>query len=88
MNWAGCRHGYGCGPPVTAETLMDEAEEVRQRALESGQPSAAVAIKEKGVLSGQKIERKRLARRANLMPAPTMSWNARSLSGLRSSVRE
>jgi hypothetical protein len=61
MNWAGCRHGYGCGPPVTAETLMDEAEEVRQRALESGQLSVAVAaIKEKGVLSGQRSSAKRL----------------------------
>jgi phage terminase small subunit len=43
---------------VTAETLINEANEVFVRALESGQLSAAVsAIKEKGVLSGKRIER-------------------------------
>lgn len=37
---------------------MDEAEQVRVRAMESGQLSAAVtAIKEKGVLSGKRVER-------------------------------
>jgi hypothetical protein len=37
---------------------MDEAEQVRVRAMESGQLNAAVAaIKEKGVLSGKRIER-------------------------------
>jgi hypothetical protein len=35
-----------------------QAEEVRQRAMESGQLSAAVAtIREKGILSGKRIER-------------------------------
>jgi phage terminase small subunit len=43
---------------VTAESLIEQAEQVRARAMESGQLSAAVAaIKEKGVLSGQRIER-------------------------------
>ena len=43
---------------VTAETLINEADEMRVRALENGQLSAAVAaIKEKGVLSGKRIER-------------------------------
>jgi hypothetical protein len=43
---------------VTAETLINEAEEARQAAMASGQNSAAVAaIKEKGILSGKRIER-------------------------------
>ena len=43
---------------VTAESLMKEAEEVRVRAMERGQLNAAVAaIKEKGVLSGKRVER-------------------------------
>src|SRR5215469_6817808 len=42
---------------VTAESLIDEAEDIRQRAVDRGQLSAAVAaIKEKGVLSGKRIE--------------------------------
>jgi phage terminase small subunit len=46
---------------VTAESLVAEVEEVRQRAMESGQLSAAVAaIKEKGVLTGKRIERSEL----------------------------
>lgn len=43
---------------ITAESLAQEADEVRQMALKSGQLSAAVAaIKEKGVLTGKRIER-------------------------------
>ena len=43
---------------VTAESLLDEAEAVRVQAMESGQLNAAVAaIKEKGVLSGKRVER-------------------------------
>jgi hypothetical protein len=43
---------------VTAETLMDQAEAILTRAMESGQLSAAVsALKEKGVLSGKRVER-------------------------------
>jgi hypothetical protein len=43
---------------VTAKSLMDEAEQVRVRAMKSGQLNAAVAaIKEKGVLSGKRVER-------------------------------
>jgi phage terminase small subunit len=43
---------------VTAETLINEAEEARQAAMASGQFGAAVtAIKEKGVLSGKRVER-------------------------------
>ena len=43
---------------VTAESLMAEAEQVRVRAMDSGQLNAAVAaIKEKGVLSGKRVER-------------------------------
>ena len=43
---------------VTAESLMKEAEEVRVSAMDSGQLNAAVAaIKEKGVLSGKRVER-------------------------------
>jgi hypothetical protein len=43
---------------VTAESLMNEAEKVRVAAMASGQLSAAnTAIKEKGVLSGKRIER-------------------------------
>ena len=43
---------------VTVESLIGEAEEVRVKALESGQFNAAIqAIKEKGVLSGRRIER-------------------------------
>ena len=45
-------------PLVTAESLMKEAEEVRVSAMDSGQLNAAVAaIKEKGVLSGKRVER-------------------------------
>jgi hypothetical protein len=43
---------------VTVESLVREAEEARVAAMELGQVSAAVAaIKEKGVLSGKRIER-------------------------------
>jgi len=43
---------------VTVESLIAEAEEVRRLAVEKGQLSAAIAaIKEKGVLSGKRIER-------------------------------
>jgi hypothetical protein len=43
---------------VTAASLISEAEEVRQKALGSGQCAAAIAaIREKGVLSGQRVER-------------------------------
>jgi phage terminase small subunit len=44
---------------VTAESLMDQAETILTCAMKSGQLSAAVsALKEKGVLSGHRIERK------------------------------
>ena len=44
---------------VTAESLMNEAEEARAGAMESKQFSAAVtAIKEKSILSGHRIERR------------------------------
>ena len=40
-------------------SLMDQAETILVRAMESGQLSAAVsALKEKGVLSGKRIERR------------------------------
>jgi hypothetical protein len=43
---------------VTAESLMDQAEAILARAMRSGQLSAAVsALKEKGVLSGKRVER-------------------------------
>jgi hypothetical protein len=43
---------------VTPESLIDQAETILVRAMESGQLSAAVsALKEKGVLSGKHIER-------------------------------
>src|SRR6516225_1551405 len=43
---------------VTAESLIDEAEQVRVLAMDRGQCGAANgAIKEKGVLSGVRIER-------------------------------
>lgn len=46
---------------VTLESLMAEAEAARALAMELGQTSAAVAaIKEKGVLSGKRIERKEM----------------------------
>jgi len=44
---------------VSVATLLDEAEEVRKKAVEAGQFSAAIsAIKEKGVLSGHRVERR------------------------------
>jgi hypothetical protein len=44
---------------VTAESLIEQAEEVRKRAMEGHQFSAAIsAIREMGVLSGMRIERK------------------------------
>lgn len=43
---------------VTVETLLAEAEEARQLAISLNNPAAAVAaIREKGVLSGKRIER-------------------------------
>ena len=43
---------------ITVESLIAEAEEVRRLAIANGQlPSAIAAIKEKGVLSGVRIER-------------------------------
>ncbi len=43
---------------VTVESLIEEAEEVRKLAVQEGQFSAAIAaIKEKGVLSGKRVER-------------------------------
>jgi phage terminase small subunit len=44
---------------VTVESLIQKAEQARVAAMEAGQYSAAVAaIKEKGVLSGNRIERR------------------------------
>lgn len=52
------------------DCLIEQAEQVRQRTMESRQLSAAVAaIKEMGVLSDQRIER-RVARPASLMRLP------------------
>ena len=43
---------------VTAESLIAEAEEIREKALAAGQYAAAVAaVKEKGVLSGVRVEK-------------------------------
>lgn len=43
---------------VTLEWLIEKAEEARKQAMEMGQTSAAVgAIKELGVLSGQRVEK-------------------------------
>jgi hypothetical protein len=43
---------------VTVESLINEAEDARVAAMEAGQFSAAIAaIKEKGVLSGKRVER-------------------------------
>lgn len=44
---------------VTAASLIDEAEEIRAAALAAGQFSAAIAaVKEKGVLSGHRVEKR------------------------------
>ncbi|MEN6549147.1 MAG: hypothetical protein ABFE07_24145 [Armatimonadia bacterium] len=44
---------------VTAASLIAEAEEVRQKAMEAGQFAPAIAaIKEKGVLAGVRIEKR------------------------------
>ncbi len=43
---------------VTAESLMDQAQTILACAMERGQMAAAVsALKEKGILSGKRIER-------------------------------
>lgn len=43
---------------VTVESLLDEAELARQLAMRIDQPSAAIAaVREKGVLSGKRVER-------------------------------
>jgi phage terminase small subunit len=43
---------------VTVQSLIEEAEEARLAAMEAGQYAAAIsAIKEKGILSGKRIER-------------------------------
>jgi hypothetical protein len=44
---------------VTLESLLEEAEEIRQRALEAGSYAAAItAVKEKGVLAGLRVEKR------------------------------
>lgn len=44
---------------VTAASLIEEAEDVRAKALKAGQFSAAIAaIREKGVLAGVRIEKR------------------------------
>jgi phage terminase small subunit len=44
---------------VTVESLIAEAEEVRKAAFEAGQFSPAIAaIKEKGILSGNRVEKR------------------------------
>lgn len=48
---------------ITVQSLIEEAEEARQLALKLGQSSAAVAAtREKGVLSGRRIERAEVGR--------------------------
>ena len=43
---------------ITVESLLAEAEQCRAMAVESGQIAAAIAaIREKGVLSGKRVER-------------------------------
>jgi hypothetical protein len=43
---------------VTPESLMDQAQAILEQAMRSGQLAAAVsALKEKGILSGKRIER-------------------------------
>jgi len=43
---------------ITVETLLQEADEIRQRAMDSHQYSAAIAaVREMGVLTGALIER-------------------------------
>ena len=47
------------GLNVTLQWLIERAEEARKQAMSLGQPSAAVgAIKEIGILSGKRIERR------------------------------
>jgi phage terminase small subunit len=44
---------------VTVESLINEAEQARLGAMQAGQYAAAVAaVKEKGVLSGKRVERR------------------------------
>lgn len=44
---------------VTLASLLDEAEQARSLAMKLGQPAAAIAaVKEKGVLSGHRIEKR------------------------------
>lgn len=44
---------------VTAASLIEEAEQVREKALAAGQFSAAIAaIREKGVLAGVRVEKR------------------------------
>ena len=48
---------------VSVQSLMEEAEEARTEAMKLGQIAAAVAaIKEKGILSGKRIERGELGK--------------------------
>lgn len=43
---------------ITVASLIAEAEEARKLAMELGQPAAAIgAVREKGVLSGRRVER-------------------------------
>lgn len=56
---------------VTAASLIEEAEEVRAKALAEGQFAAAIAaIREKGVLAGVRVEKRESTHKAD---AKTMS---------------
>lgn len=51
---------------VTAASLIDEAEDVRAKALAAGQFSAAIAaIREKGVLAGVRVEKRESAHKTD-----------------------
>lgn len=51
---------------VTQASLIEEAEQVRAKALEAGQFSAAVAaIREKGVLAGIRVEKRESTHKAD-----------------------
>jgi hypothetical protein len=71
---------------VTAESLMDQAETILAKAMQSGQLSAAVsALKEKGVLSGKRIERSEIGAPGEFdaISCPMMSCSPHCASGLR-----
>jgi len=69
---------------ITLASLLEEAEQARALAMQLGQPGAAIAaIKEKGVLSGMRVEK-----RENLNKTPLSAMTDAELEAIASGRSE